>query len=134
MGPRTFVSGFFGMNTANIRDVEATQYLYWSIAVPVTLLVLTFALIYGYRGDDIDDWIHGVLHPNSPRRQAPTRASEAKNRMVSRERAEASLNDRGEKGEAKFGWYRRLGSNGKKRRGAMNRMPTWASQMGQEHV
>lgn len=54
---RTFVSGFFGMNTVDIRDIEATQSLYWTIAVPVTIVVLAFALVYGYKGDEIIDWI-----------------------------------------------------------------------------
>ncbi|KAK0620585.1 hypothetical protein B0T14DRAFT_604152 [Immersiella caudata] len=144
--PMTFVSGFFGMNTADIRDVDATQYLYWSIAVPVTLVVLTFAFVYGYRGDEIDDWIRGIFHPNTPRWQAPTRTSSAEERTASLEGIEEPVGaekllggpppskDPGEKGETKSGWYRRLGSSGKKRWGAVNRRPTWASQMDQEDV
>lgn len=45
------------MNTADIRDIEANQSLYWTIAVPVTVVVLGFALAYGYKGDEITDWI-----------------------------------------------------------------------------
>jgi hypothetical protein len=52
------VSGFFGMNTSDIRDIDARQSLYWTIAIPVTVAVLTCAFIYGYKGDEIDDWIH----------------------------------------------------------------------------
>ncbi|GAB1318623.1 hypothetical protein MFIFM68171_08833 [Madurella fahalii] len=55
--PMTFVSGFFGMNTVDIRDIGATQSLYWTIAVPVTIVVLAIALAYGYKGDEISDWI-----------------------------------------------------------------------------
>ncbi|KXX76191.1 Magnesium transport protein CorA [Madurella mycetomatis] len=55
--PMTFVSGFFGMNTVDIRDIGATQSLYWTIAVPVTIVVLAIALAYGYKGDEIGDWI-----------------------------------------------------------------------------
>ena len=46
------------MNTADIRDIEANQSLYWSIAIPITLAVLALALVYGYKGDEIVDWIH----------------------------------------------------------------------------
>jgi hypothetical protein len=52
------VSGFLGMNTADIRDIDARQSLYWTIAIPVTVAVLTSAFIYGYKGDEIGDWIH----------------------------------------------------------------------------
>jgi len=45
------------MNTVDIRDIEANQSLYWTIAVPVTVIVLGFALAYGYKGDEITDWI-----------------------------------------------------------------------------
>jgi hypothetical protein len=46
------------MNTADIRDIEATQSLYWTVAIPVTVAVLAVAFIYGYKGDEIGDWIH----------------------------------------------------------------------------
>ncbi len=57
------------MNTVDIRDIEATQSLYWTVAVPVTVVVLGVAFIYGYRGDEIGDWIHdrGSLWNDAPR-------------------------------------------------------------------
>lgn len=66
------MSGFFGMNTTDIRDIEASQTLYWTIAIPVTVAVLAFAFVYGYRGDEIGDWIHDrVRLARGARRQAP---------------------------------------------------------------
>lgn len=62
---RTFVSGFFGMNTVDIRDIEATQTLYWTIAIPVTVVVLAIAFVYGYKGDEIGDWIHDRIRPTN---------------------------------------------------------------------
>jgi hypothetical protein len=50
------------MNTMDIRDIEANQSLYWSIAVPVTVVVLGFALAYGYKGDEITDWIRDRIN------------------------------------------------------------------------
>lgn len=43
------------MNTSDIRDMEANQQLFWSIAAPVTAFVLTAALLYGYKGEEIAD-------------------------------------------------------------------------------
>lgn len=45
------------MNTVDIRDIDASQTLYWTIAVPVTAVVLAIAFAYGYKGDEIIDWI-----------------------------------------------------------------------------
>jgi hypothetical protein len=67
------VSGFFGMNTADIRDIDARQSLYWTIAIPVTVAVLTCAFIYGYKGDEIGDWIHDrIRHRRGARGPATT--------------------------------------------------------------
>jgi hypothetical protein len=46
------------MNTSDIRDIDSSQSLYWTIAIPVTALVLALAFVYGYRGDEIGDWVH----------------------------------------------------------------------------
>ncbi len=46
------------MNTADIRDMDASQSLYWTVAIPVTVTVLAVAFVYGYKGDEIGDWIH----------------------------------------------------------------------------
>ncbi|KAK4033784.1 hypothetical protein C8A01DRAFT_39754 [Parachaetomium inaequale] len=61
--PMTSVSGFFGMNTIDIRDIGATQFLYWTIAIPVTVVVLAIALVYGYKGEEIGDWIEDRIRP-----------------------------------------------------------------------
>lgn len=39
------------MNTADIRDMNRGQGLYWAIAIPVTFSVLLLAFLYGYKGD-----------------------------------------------------------------------------------
>jgi hypothetical protein len=42
------------MNTIDIRDTSAGQWLYWSIAAPLTLIVLTSAYLYAYKDDYLD--------------------------------------------------------------------------------
>lgn len=44
-----------GMNTSDIRDMESKQYLFWYIAVPLTVIVLTIAFIYGYKSEEVAD-------------------------------------------------------------------------------
>jgi hypothetical protein len=65
------------MNTVDIRDIEATQSLYWIVAIPVTVVVLVVAFVYGYRGDDIGDWIHdGIPLWNATRFSIPAEGAE----------------------------------------------------------
>ncbi|KXJ90403.1 hypothetical protein Micbo1qcDRAFT_205251 [Microdochium bolleyi] len=54
--PLSFATSFMGMNTTDIRDTEHDQRIFWAIAIPVTLLTLTLAFLYGYHGEDLMEW------------------------------------------------------------------------------
>lgn len=41
------------MNTTDIRDTQLTQKIFWVTAVPLTVVILALAFLYGYRWDDI---------------------------------------------------------------------------------
>jgi len=45
--PLSFVTSFFGMNTANIR----TQWVFWATSIPLTLVIVFLALLVGFEGD-----------------------------------------------------------------------------------
>jgi hypothetical protein len=53
------------MNTSDIRDMDRNQTVYWLVAVPVTLLTLLAAFAYGYKGDDIRDWLYDKFRRNN---------------------------------------------------------------------
>ncbi|KAK6500254.1 hypothetical protein TWF481_010601 [Arthrobotrys musiformis] len=57
--PLNFVTSFFGMNTTDIRDIDRDQRIFWTTAIPVTILVLGFALTWAYIGDTIQDRLFG---------------------------------------------------------------------------
>lgn len=42
--PLSAVAGIFGMNTADVRDMDFNQWLYWVTAVPVTVAVILLGL------------------------------------------------------------------------------------------
>ncbi|KAF7542504.1 hypothetical protein G7Z17_g11507 [Cylindrodendrum hubeiense] len=42
--PISTVSSIFGMNTTDVRDMESSQWLYWAVALPVTLVVIVAGL------------------------------------------------------------------------------------------
>jgi len=48
--PLNFVTSFFGMNTADIRDMTATQSLFWLVAVCVTVGVLGVSIFLAFQG------------------------------------------------------------------------------------
>jgi hypothetical protein len=41
------------MNTADVRNTEYDQKIFWLVALPVTFAVLALALLYGYRWDAV---------------------------------------------------------------------------------
>lgn len=42
------------MNTIDVRDTSAGQWLYWSIAAPLTLVVMISAYLYAYKDDFVN--------------------------------------------------------------------------------
>ncbi|KAL1839816.1 hypothetical protein VTJ49DRAFT_1095 [Mycothermus thermophilus] len=100
--PLTFVSGFFGMNTIDIRDIDADQTLYWTVAIPVTLVTLCATLVYAYKGGEIRDKLHEKLHEKSGRSPAAKETGKTektklsiKNRIAApSERPKGSVRDR----------------------------------------
>lgn len=44
--PLSFVSGFLGMNTSDIRATDNRQWIFWIIAIPLTLIVIFIALLF----------------------------------------------------------------------------------------
>ncbi|KAI8725082.1 hypothetical protein NCS52_00078400 [Fusarium sp. LHS14.1] len=44
--PISAVSSIFGMNTTDIRDMEYSQWLYWVVAIPLTVVVIMAGLLF----------------------------------------------------------------------------------------
>ncbi|RMZ71165.1 Mg2+ transporter [Pyrenophora seminiperda CCB06] len=55
--PLSFATSYFGMNTADIRDMNQTQSLFWSVAIPLTILTVGGCMLIGYNGDEMVDAI-----------------------------------------------------------------------------
>ncbi|KAI0838310.1 hypothetical protein F5Y06DRAFT_303980 [Hypoxylon sp. FL0890] len=66
--PLSFISSFFGMNTTDIRDTDYDQRFFWTVAIPVTFVVLALAFFYGYKGDSIEERVLTLMHARSERR------------------------------------------------------------------
>jgi len=53
--PLSFVTSYFGMNASDIRDMDETQAVFWSVAIPLTCVTVGSCLLIGYNGDSIRD-------------------------------------------------------------------------------
>ncbi|KAM0722629.1 hypothetical protein Q7P37_002070 [Cladosporium fusiforme] len=56
--PLNFVTSFFGMNTSDIRDMTATQSLFWLVAICVTVGVLGVSIFLAFQGGNILEHVH----------------------------------------------------------------------------
>ncbi|KXX81345.1 Magnesium transport protein CorA [Madurella mycetomatis] len=55
--PLSAVASVFGMNSADIRDMELGQWAYWATAVPVTLVVMFLGLLFTGELGNVLRWI-----------------------------------------------------------------------------
>lgn len=57
--PLSAVSSIFGMNTADIRDMEQGQWAYWAAAIPVTISVIFLGLLFTGELGNLVEWALG---------------------------------------------------------------------------
>lgn len=55
--PLSFVTSYLGMNTADIRNMNNKQTIFWEIAIPLTAVTVGSILLVAYNGDDLRDSI-----------------------------------------------------------------------------
>ncbi|PYH44552.1 uncharacterized protein BP01DRAFT_366387 [Aspergillus saccharolyticus JOP 1030-1] len=51
--PLSFVTSYLGMNTADIRNMDANQAIFWEVATPVTVAVVVVVLLVAYNASRI---------------------------------------------------------------------------------
>lgn len=44
--PLSFVSGFLGMNTSDMRTMSQKQWVFWAVAIPLTLIIVIISLLW----------------------------------------------------------------------------------------
>ncbi|GKU19279.1 unnamed protein product [Fusarium langsethiae] len=55
--PISAVSSIFGMNTTDVRDMPYSQWLYWAVAIPVTIVVILIGLWFMGELGNITRWL-----------------------------------------------------------------------------
>ncbi|OAA73175.1 Mg2+ transporter protein, CorA-like protein [Cordyceps fumosorosea ARSEF 2679] len=57
--PLSAVAGIFGMNTSDVRDMDYSQWLFWVVALPVTILVIVVGLWWMNELGNVVRWLTG---------------------------------------------------------------------------
>jgi Mg2+ and Co2+ transporter CorA len=65
--PMSFVTSYLGMNTSDIRNMTLDQSLFWEVATPFTITVVSLVLVVAYNSN----WIMGLLPSLGNVRNAP---------------------------------------------------------------
>ncbi|KAF2110714.1 hypothetical protein BDV96DRAFT_583628 [Lophiotrema nucula] len=73
--PLSFVTSFFGMNTADIRNTDLGQGFFWAIAMPVTFGIVVVAILLAYQGDKLYDATAQAFHRFREKDQFPKEIS-----------------------------------------------------------
>ena len=60
--PLSFATSYLGMNTSDIRDMDQKQGLFWTIAIPLTVVTVGACLLIGYNGEEIRDMFMWGYH------------------------------------------------------------------------
>ena len=47
------------MNTQDIRSSHASQWIFWAIAAPISLVIIVFASFFAFRGS-IEQWYNNM--------------------------------------------------------------------------
>ncbi|USP82040.1 uncharacterized protein yc1106_09314 [Curvularia clavata] len=68
--PLSFATSYLGMNTADIRDMDQKQGLFWTIAIPLTVVTVGACLLIGYNGEEIRDMFMWMYHKATGKQEA----------------------------------------------------------------
>jgi Mg2+ and Co2+ transporter CorA len=52
--PMSFVASVFGMNVADIRQMKSGQWVFWTAALAMTVVVVGFSLVIAFLGDQVE--------------------------------------------------------------------------------
>lgn len=65
--PLSFVTGYFGMNTEDIRDMGSSQALFWTVSIPFTVVIISAVLLVAFQADRLREAFDNLLsHDDVP--------------------------------------------------------------------
>jgi hypothetical protein len=74
--PLSAVASIFGMNTNDVRNMDFDQWLYWAVAIPVTVVVICLGLLWTGELGNILQWILSFRAGQRRLEYEPIRADE----------------------------------------------------------
>jgi hypothetical protein len=109
--PLSWATSYLGMNTVDVRNLEQGQWLFWTIALPVTTVVIRLAVLVVLKGESIREFLikregakdRGIMNARSrslsrreltwPQKTALGRSTTAWKPFARRRRATKDLGD-----------------------------------------
>lgn len=65
--PLSFVTGYFGMNTEDIRNMGSSQTLFWTVSIPFTVVIISAVLLVAFQADRLREAFDNLLsHDDVP--------------------------------------------------------------------
>jgi hypothetical protein len=63
--PLSFVASVLGMNTSDVRNMDGTQWVFWVVAIPLTIVIMFASLWFAGLLDGLRRWLASLLrvHP-----------------------------------------------------------------------
>jgi hypothetical protein len=55
--PLSWATSYLGMNTVDVRNLEQGQWLFWTVALPVTTVVIGLAVLVVLKGESIREFL-----------------------------------------------------------------------------
>ncbi|OQE20216.1 hypothetical protein PENFLA_c017G00431 [Penicillium flavigenum] len=59
--PLSFFTSYLGMNTSDIRDMESSQSLFWTISIPLTMVIIAVILSVSFQAERIRELFDTLL-------------------------------------------------------------------------
>lgn len=59
--PLSFATSYFGMNTADIRDMGSSQALFWAVSLPLTGVIIVLTLFVAFNAEQIRAAVDALL-------------------------------------------------------------------------
>jgi hypothetical protein len=84
--PLSFVASVLGMNTSDVRNMDDTQWVFWVVAIPLTIVIMFASLWFAGLLDGSRRWLASLLrvHPARITKTRTGNLAEAMSEKISR--------------------------------------------------
>ncbi|KAJ5564395.1 Mg2+ transporter protein CorA-like/Zinc transport protein ZntB [Penicillium frequentans] len=86
--PLSFITGYFGMNTEDIRNMGSSQTLFWTVSIPFTVVIISAVLLVAFQADRLREAFDALLSHDDVPMVRPVDSFPAEKQAPEREKKE----------------------------------------------